>query len=196
MKNLFFIFSLLVLPITMHAQEQLSAQPSEKMKPALLVIDIQNAYLPYMSEEDKKTALEVINGAVWTFHQSKLPVIRVYHQDLKWGPEENSDGFQFTKNVEVAGSDPKVIKHHPNAFMKTELDKILKDLNVNTVYLCGLSATGCVLATYYGAIDHEYETFMLKGGLISPDSRHTDFVEAICKSVDFDTLVFMLKQIR
>jgi hypothetical protein len=26
---------------------------TQRMKPALLVIDIQNAYLPYMSEEDK-----------------------------------------------------------------------------------------------------------------------------------------------
>lgn len=37
----------------------------------------------------------------------------------------------------------------------TDLDKILKEKDVNTLFLVGLSGTGCVLATYFGGIDHD-----------------------------------------
>jgi len=180
----------------MHAQEATAAGPSDPMRPALLVIDIQNAFLPYMSEEDKKTAIEVINAAVNAFHKHKLPVIRIYHQDPKWTPGEDSEAFQFTKSVETADSDPKVIKHYPNSFTGTDLDNVLKDLKVNTLFLCGLSATGCVLATYYGAGEHDYQSFMLKGGLISSDSKRTEFVETTFDGISYETMSFMLDRLR
>jgi len=196
MKPLLFCvaFCWLLSPLYMQAQDKTSAKPSVKLKQALLVIDIQNEFLPHMSEQDRKGALEVIKQAVLTFHASKLPVIRIYHQDLNLGPAENSEGFRFPASVEVSENDPKVIKHYPSAFTKTELDKMLKDLNVDTVYLCGLSATACVLATYWGAVDKQYEAFMIKGGLISSDTKRTEFVQSICKSVSFDTMLHFLRQ--
>ncbi|MEI7492707.1 MAG: isochorismatase family cysteine hydrolase [Bacteroidota bacterium] len=195
MKNLFFpfLFCLMLFPCSMRAQEKAAVKPSEKLRQALLVIDIQNAYLPHMSEQDKTTALEVIKKVVMTFHRCKLPVIRIYHQDLEEGPSENSEEFKFPASVEVSESDPKVIKHYPSAFTKTDLDKMLKEMNVDTVYLCGLSATACVLATYWGAIDKQYEAFMVKGGLISSDPKRTAFIESICKSVSNSTMLYFLK---
>lgn len=197
MKNLFFLFCfcLLLLPFGMKAQEAADASKSGPMKPALLVIDIQNAFLPYMSEEDKKNALEVIKAAVAVFHKHNLPVIRIYHQDPKWTPAENSEEFQFPKSVEVADSDPKVIKHYANAFTGTNLDKVLRDLKVNTLFLCGLSATACVLATYFGGEEHDYQEFMLKGGLISSDSKRTEFIETTYDGISYTTMSFMLDKL-
>ncbi|MBM4117652.1 hypothetical protein FJ251_07875 [bacterium] len=34
------------------------------MQPALLVIDVQNAFLPYMAEQDKRIAPLTVNGAI------------------------------------------------------------------------------------------------------------------------------------
>ncbi len=166
------------------------------MKPALIVIDVQNEFLQYMSEQDVKSAPMMINGAIWLFRQHNLPVIRVYHTDLKWGPAQDSEGFKFLSTIGVKEEDPMVVKNYPNGFKKTELDKLLKERGVNTVFLCGLSSTGCVLATYHGAQDLDYKVFMVKGALIGPEAEQTDTIEDICDSVGWTALEVMLDNVR
>ena len=79
---------------------------------------------------------------------------------------------------------------------EANLDKVLKEKGINTLFLCGLSATGCVLATYHGALNNDYETFMLQGAIISSDEDLTKSVEKICQSVSLDTFNFMMKYLR
>ena len=61
-------------------------------------------------------------------------------------------------------------------------------MGVNIVILCGLSATGCVLGTYFGGMNHDYMTLMLKDGLISPDSEQTAVIREICAGLDYSGL--------
>lgn len=166
---------------------------SEPVKPALLVIDIQNRYIPMMDESEVASAMRMINGAIWQFRQYELPVIRVYHTDPKWGPEPGSEDFEFPESVIIQKDDPKVIKNFPSAFVKTDLDAILKQNNVNTVFLCGLSATGCVLATYFGAMERDYGTFMIEGALLSDNAAHTETIKDIVESVSWGGLELILK---
>lgn len=195
MKNL---LSLMLLCFCMFAsnlkaqERALNEEDIKKLTPALLVIDIQNDYLPHMSETDRKSAMDTINKAIAIFHQKKLPVIRIYHHEAGYGPHPGSEGFEFPKSVLVSESDPKVIKHYPDAFNKTCLDSLLKQLGVNTLILCGLSATGCVLGTYFGGANHDYMTLMLKDGLISPDSEQTAVIREICAGLDYSGLKGML----
>lgn len=163
------------------------------MKPALLVIDIQNEYLPLMSEQDKKMALFMINGAISIFRQHGFPVIRVYHTDPQWGPKPDTEAFEFPKSIKIKPEDAKVIKNYPSAFKKTGLEKMLRDKGCNTLFLCGLSATGCVLATYHTAMDLDFNVFMIKNALISPDSQLTQAVERICETIGLGAIDAMLK---
>ena len=188
-----FYYLLLVLLIISQLSAQTEKMSSEQMKPALLVIDIQNEYLQYMSEDDKKMAMELINGAIWLFRQHNLPVIQVYNTNPQWGPKPDTEPFEYPASVIVTKDDPKVIKNYPSAFKKTELEKILREKGCNTVFLCGLSAVGCVLATYFGAEDLDFSTFMVKDALLSQSSAYTNFVEEICNSVNFSTLQLMLQ---
>ena len=107
-------------------------------------------------------------------------------------PAPDSEGFQFDSSVQVADADPKIVKNYGNAFKKTELDGLLKAQNVNTVFCCGLSATGCVLATYHGAVDLDYRVFMVKGGLIGPKQSHTEAVEEMLRSMDYSAIALLL----
>jgi nicotinamidase-related amidase len=166
------------------------------MKPALLVIDIQNRYLPMMAQDEKDLALRVINGAIWLFRQHNLPVIRVYHTDLQFGPKPDEEDFQFPSSIIIQDDDPMVIKNFPSAFKKTELETILQEKDVNTVFLCGLSAVGCVLATYYGAMDRDFDVFMIKNAIMSHNSEYTGFVKEITDAVTFKTLQFMLEHMQ
>jgi len=73
---------------------------------------------------------------------------------------------------------------------------MLRDKGINTVFLCGLSAVGCVLATYYGAMDRGFDVFMVKDAITSHNAEYTDVIEGITDTVSFKTLQFMLECIR
>ena len=183
-----------LLTITGVAQAQDPVKPEKKaLKPALLVIDVQNVYIPMMSESDQKIAPKYINGAIWLFRQHNLPVIRVYHTEPEWGPEPGSEDFAFPETINTEESDPQVIKNYPSAFTKTNLDSILQTTKCNTLFICGLSATGCALATYYGGIDRGYEVFMFKNGLLSHDAELTKAVEEITEAVSWTVLNLLLE---
>ncbi len=197
MKNLLALILLCfcMFPSNLKAQERtLNDEGIKKIVPALLVIDIQNEFLPFMSETDRKSAMDTINKAIAIFHEKKLPVIRVYHHDIERGPHPGSEAFEFPKSVLITENDPKVIKHYANAFTKTCLDSLLKTLGVNTVFLCGLSATGCVLGTYFGGMDHDYLTLMLKDGLISPKTEQTAMIREICSGLNYGIVKTMLNR--
>jgi len=176
------------------AETEAKAAPV-KMKPVLLVIDVQNAYLPYMDDKDKKMGMEVINYFIALFRDNGFPVIRVYHTDLQRGPKPGSEEFQFAKTVAVRDDDAQVTKNYGSAFKKTGLDKMLKAQGGNTLFLCGLSAVGCVLATYHGAMDLDYEVFMCKDALISHDASLTKAVQEICKTIDYYSLKLLLENV-
>lgn len=183
--------ALLILAPGASLTAQQETLPSN-IKPALLVIDIQQAFLPAMAEQDLKSAPEVINRAIKLFRAFGLPVVRVYQSDPKRGPKPNSKEFEFPDTILVKAEDPMVIKPHASAFKKTELDRMLKGFGVNTVVCCGLSATGCVLATYHGADATDYRALMLRRGLISPKAAHTEVIESISLSVGLDGLGVIL----
>jgi nicotinamidase-related amidase len=127
------------------------------------------------------------------FRQQGFLVIRVYHTDPNYGPKPDSDEFKFHSSIEIDEKDLKIIKNYPSAFKKTELAKILKEKGCNTLFLCGLSAVGCVLATYFAGNDLDFNVFMIKDALISHNATYTDFVEDICETVGFGALNLILK---
>ena len=167
-----------------------------RIKPALLVVDIQNDYLPLMSKEDKQVALSRINECIGLFRQEGLPIIRVYHTDPQTGPAVDSEGFKFPLTIKISEDDPKVIKNFPSAFRNTDLDSILKEKGCNELFLCGLSATGCVLATYFGAIERGYNTVMVEDAVISQNHAHTKVIEQITSTTNIQDLTFLVDNIK
>jgi nicotinamidase-related amidase len=193
--DLVLIFVMLASLAALSRAAMQKAAPA-KMKPALLVIDIQNAFLPKMSEQDRKLGMEMINYYIELFRKNGFPIIRVYHTDPRNGPKPDSEAFEFPKSVPVKADDPKIIKNYSNAFNKTNLDKLLKEKGCNTLFLCGLSAVGCVLATYYGAEDLDYNVLMLKDALISHDTALTKAVQEFCETISYTPLKLLLENAR
>jgi nicotinamidase-related amidase len=168
-------------------------QPAKRMRPALLVIDIQNQYLSMMSREDKDMAMWMIGNTIELFREKGFPVIRVYHTSPEYGPKPGTEAFEFPPSVPVKPDDPKIVKNYPSAFKKTELDKLLKDRGCNTVFLCGLSAVGCVLATQFGAMDLDYDAFMVKDAVLSHKAEFTRSIEDIMDAVGYQAVKAMLE---
>jgi len=64
------------------------------------------------------------------------------------------------------------------------------------VFLCGLSAVGCVISTYYGASDLDYDVFMVRDALMSHNAEYTRVVQEFCDSVGYAALKIMLENAR
>ena len=194
MKKLAFGLLAVFLISTAFPVSAVQSKPeTEKMRPALLVIDIQNAFLPQMAEADKNIGLYMINASIELFRAYGYPVIRVYHSDPKFGPAPGGPEFEFPASALIKPDDPMIVKNYPNGFKKTSLDGLLREKGVNTLFLCGLSAVGCVLATYHGALDLDYEAFMVKGALLSHDAALTKSVQEICETVGYGAMRVMLE---
>jgi len=197
MRRTAVVLALVVLAVSFVPAAVAAENPAPpRMKPALLVIDVQNAWLPHMDERDVKVAMDHINWAIVLFRDNGFPVIRVYHTDPKDGPAPGSEAFAFPKTVAIKDDDPMVVKNYGNSFKKTDLDKVLKEKGVNTVFLVGLSAVGCVLATYHGANDLDYNVFMVKHALISHDAALTKSVYDICTNISPAALKLLIENAR
>jgi nicotinamidase-related amidase len=188
--------SLLILLLsgfcTMNAQEK-KQQAKEKIKPALLVIDVQNAFVPIVPEREKAMAIHYINGLIDLFRANGYPVIRIYHTSEKYGPKVGTPEFEFIPDIKINADDPKVIKTYGDGFNKTDLDQVIKEKGSNTLFLCGLSAVGCVLSTWIGAQNHDYKAFLVKGALMSHNSEYTNNVEQMFDAVAYDMVELIIE---
>lgn len=185
--------TILLVMISGNLFSQDKKEQKAPLKPALLVIDIQNAYLKYIPEREKEVAMANINQYIELFRSHGCPVIRVYHFSKEYGPEQGTEQFEFPNSVSIKPDDPKVIKTYPDGFNKTDLDKVIKEKGSNTLFLCGLSAVGCVLATWIGASNHDYETFLIKDAIMSHNSDYTNNVEIMFDAVGYDVVKLILE---
>jgi nicotinamidase-related amidase len=184
------VMLMVLLSSNTFAQEKKEQKP---IKPALLVIDVQNAYLTYMDARDKEVGMYFVNILIELFRSHGYPVIRIYHHNVADGPHPGSDQFEYPSTVLVKPEDPKVIKTYPDGFNKTDLDKVIKETGSNTLFLCGLSSVGCVLATWIGAQNNDYKAFMVKDALISHNAQYTDNVEMMFDAVSYDVVKLIVE---
>jgi nicotinamidase-related amidase len=195
MKKIFTLLLTLVL-VSQGLWAQTGQPEKTIMKPALLVIDVQKQYLPMMSKEDQDRALEMMNWSIWLFRKYGFPVIRVYHTSEEWGPKPGDAGFEFHDSLKIEPSDAKVIKTYSSAFNKTDLDKVIKEKGANTLFICGLSSVGCVLATFLDAKNYDYKAFLIKDALLSHKAEYTVQIETIFSAMDLETInyLFMIRK--
>ncbi len=160
------------------------------MKPALIVLDIQNIWLdrnPVMKEGVVKR-LKTINGAISLFRKNKLPIIVVYHEMRSEGIVPGTKEFEFFPKIEIADSDTKIVKRYPSAFAKTGLEDIVKQEGCDSIVITGVSAGWCVLGTFFGAMDHDIAPYVLRGGLAADKEEYVGFAEEICDATTLEKL--------
>ena len=194
MKKRIVSFGLIILfaIISGNSFSQDQKEQKTQIKPALLVIDIQNAYLKMIPERDKELAMAYINSYIELFRSHGFPIIRIYHLSKEYGVQPGTDQFEFPTSVLIKPDDSKVIKTYPDGFNKTDLDKVIKEKGCNTLFFCGLSATGCVLATWIGAQNNDYKAFLMKDAIMSPNSEYTNDIEEIFEAVSYDIVKLIL----
>lgn len=163
------------------------------MKPALLVQDIQNVWLydPDSNQDLKRSVekrLDVINDAIAWFRKNKLPIIVGCTEDKEQGLVEGSKPFEVPKSVHIKETDLKATKRNASAFGNPEFGALLRREGCDALVIVGLSASGCVLATYFSAFDWDVRPYLIQGGVASHNEEHVRFAEEICETVSLGTL--------
>ena len=97
-----------------------------------------------------------------------------------------TDAFEFTPAVDIEKNDRRITKRYGNSFNKTGLDMALREMECETVLIVGLSASGCAIATCFGARDYDFHSYLVKGGVASHDEEHVRFAEEICETLGVD----------
>ena len=169
------------------------AQAERKIKPALLIIDVQNKYLKMVTQRDCELAIFFINLLIELFRKYEFPIVRIYHLDNENGSQKEAGEFEYPDSILIKPEDLKIVKSYSDGFNKTNLNKILTEKGCNTLFLCGLSAVGCVLATLTGAHNNDYKAFIVKNAIVSHNSDYTRNVEAMFNAVSFDIVKLILE---
>jgi nicotinamidase-related amidase len=115
------------------------------MKPALLVIDVQqqplSELLPGRRPEFLSTVASLLSGA----RERGIPVVYVRHQDEWMRP--GTDDWQIADEIAPREGESIVEKRYRDAFRETDLDDVLKRSGVERVMVCGMQTEFCVDAT-------------------------------------------------
>jgi nicotinamidase-related amidase len=167
-----------------------SKQTEKNIKPALLIIDVQNKFMATIPPEDKELAIFFINLLIKLFRKHNFPIIRIYHHSKENGPRPNSE---YPASILIQQEDTQIIKTYSDSFNKTNLNEVLTENGINTVFLCGLSAVGCVLATKTGAQNNDYKAFIVKNAIMSHSSEYTKNVETMFDAVSYDVINLILE---
>jgi nicotinamidase-related amidase len=165
----------------------------KNINPALLIIDVQNVYMRAIPPRDKEIATFFINLLIELFRKHDFPVIRIYHQDKEDGSVPGTEEFDYPSSILIKPEDIQIIKTYSDGFNKTNLNEVLKEKGRNTLFLCGLSAVGCVLATRTGAQNNDYKVFMVKDAIMSHSSEYTKNVEVMFDAVSYDVVKLILE---
>ena len=160
------------------------------MKPALLVIDMQEVFFDFSPavSESLTLAVEYINGAIKLFRGKNLPVFCIEDLEEEVGRVPGSKGFETTSKIDLLPKDPRIHKTYGNAFKKTDLHQQLTFAAVDTLVLTGYAASQCILSTYRGAADLDYTPLIFRGSLADANLERIRFVEEIHDLLSYGAL--------
>ena len=149
------------------------------MKPALLVIDIQNDYFPGGKMElfEMEIATAKASTLISQFRKNNWPVIFIQHLTIK--PQATffipgTDGVEIHQSVKPIQSEKIIIKNYPNSFRNTELQEYLKTQNLNELVICGAMSHMCVDTTVRAATDLGYVCTLIADACATRDLIFND----------------------
>jgi nicotinamidase-related amidase len=137
------------------------------MKPALLVIDVQNEYFaPYGKwiVPEGEEALLHIQALLSIFRSTNLPVFHIMHEALDPSSpvfRRGSVGAELHPAIEVLPDEQRIIKHFPGAFAYTPLEAYLRRAGVDLLVVCGYMTHLCCDSTTRQASERNFATWFV-----------------------------------
>jgi len=157
------------------------------MNIALLIIDMQQDFYDQKPFRESLTnALEYINETSKLFREAGKPVIVIQDEEAGEGP--GSKGFENISDLILEDSDHFIQKFHSNAFWQTDLEKLLKSLDVQFLVVSGFAAEHCVLFTYNGAIERSFGASILQNGVAGFEKKNVKSIHELRSVICLEAL--------
>jgi len=128
------------------------------MKPALILIDIQNDYFPggKMELEGSPEASLQAAKLLERFRAKQLPLVHIQHVSNRPGATffvPGTEGMNIHANVAPRAGETVLQKNFPNSFRGTTLLEHLRALGADHLVIAGMMTHMCVDATTRAAFD-------------------------------------------
>ena len=139
------------------------------MKCALVLVDVQNDYFPggTMELQGSLEAGLVAKDIVADFRQAGMPVVHVQHIATKSTATfflPGTSGAEIHESVRPSPGEKVVVKHYPNSFRETDLQKHLETLEVGRIAILGMMTHMCIDTTVRAAFDLGYDIQVVGAG--------------------------------
>ena len=144
------------------------------MKPALLLVDIQNDYFPGGNMElvNMEAAGANARKLLDRFRYQGLPTFHIQHTFPNRGPGfflPDTPGAEIHESVGLLPGETVIHKHHPNSFHKTDLRAQLQQKEIKTLVICGAMSHMCVEATTRAAADYGFKCTVVQDACATRD---------------------------
>lgn len=91
-----------------------------------------------------------------------------------------SDGTNIHASLAPQDSEPVVAKHRVGAFTGTDLERLLRAQDIQTLVIAGATTAGVVLSTVRQAFDLDYDIVVASDGCADPDEQvHAVLLEKV-----------------
>lgn len=151
------------------------------MNTALLLVDIQNDYFKGGRNElfDTDKALTHAQEALSLFREKSLPIVHIQCILLEKNATfflPDTEGIKIHERVNPQHDEKVIVKHTPDSFFQTELQKHLESMKVTRLVICGMMSHICIDSTVRSAHRLGYEVILLNEACTTKDLVWNDTV--------------------
>ena len=143
----------------------MDARQTTAMNIAVLVIDVQRGLCEGEGAAfDCNGTISRINGVTRKARAAGALAIFIQHESETGYLAYGSSAWQFAKGLEVKSTDARIRKTTPDAFLRTELEAILRNHGVQSVIVCGMHSEFCVDTTTRRALALGFPVVLVADG--------------------------------
>jgi len=143
----------------------------------------------------RAVGMKVVHVGTWTRHASPWGQVDGGNPFMRWQTGKTVPGTDWVRRsgVCVEGSvyaefmpgfapidnEPLVVKHRYSGFYATDLERVLRTLRVETLFVGGVNTNNCVLATTFDAHARDFRVIVLQDacGSMNGDTYHQAALE-------------------
>ena len=148
-------------------------------KPALLLIDVQKGFDEHEhwgGNRNNLNAEENMEKLLHLWRENNLPVFHIKHCSLELGSPlaKSNEGNNFKDFIVPQNNEPVIEKEVNSAFIGTDLQSDLKNKNIDTLVLAGLTTDHCVSTTTRMAGNFGFNTYLIEDAVATFDKIGVD----------------------
>jgi nicotinamidase-related amidase len=160
---------------------------ADRPNTALIVIDVQNGVVH--DAWNRAEVIANINSLVNKARSADIPVIWVQHSEEEM--PIGSENWQIVSELSPLESEPHIRKEYGSSFEATDLDRVLAELKVGHLVICGAQTNNCVRHTSHAALERGYDITLVSDAHTTSDLHWGAFNVNAEQTVSEQNLAFL-----